>query len=120
LRATQEVVAFQRLVDFNQDLQRMRASNAGSEEWTAFSQRVRARLTQYLERQRDADTTSSVDQLLMGASTSFLMILDEDPLSTKYDAELFNALSSAGRILENETGMVIEDPPAPQAVPEDE
>ncbi len=114
LRATPEVEAYQRLVDFDNDLHRMRGSNATSNEWDIFSQRVRSRINLYLERQRDSDTKGSVDGLMTQASNLFLVILEEDPLSTEHDEALFNLLWEIQRTLEEETGLVIENPPLPQ------
>lgn len=115
LQVTPEIEAYQRLVDFNNDLLQMRSSNASDQEWVAFSQRVRSRITLSLDRAQNADTLSESDRRLINASQIFLEILDEDPQSTERDVELYNALWEVKRILESESGLAVKGPPIPQA-----
>jgi anti-anti-sigma regulatory factor len=107
------VERYQRLVEFNEDLQRLRAENASSEEWSAFSQRVRESVTRSETRQFDAEDESAIPRLLQDAEQKLLLILGTDPLSTEHDAELFNLLTAARTLLQDESESELAAPPAP-------
>src|SRR5690606_33819449 len=68
LRATLEIEASQRLVDFNNVLLQLRSSHGSDLEWVASFQRVRSRITLSLDRAQNAVTLCESDRRWINAA----------------------------------------------------
>ncbi len=113
-QTTPEIDDYQRLLSFQKDLERMRASDAGSEDWTAFTRSVRGSLLRIAENDEVTSADTGASRMLDEAALKMLTILETDPMSTEYDRELFDSLSSACVLLEDSTGLDLESPEFPR------
>lgn len=113
LRETPEIKTYQRLLTFYEDLRSMRQSDTDNAEWSAFTNSVRGSLMRITEREETGTEHSEVSRLLDDGARTFLTILETDPSSTDHDVELYNALSSAGILLHDSTGVELESPEYP-------
>jgi anti-anti-sigma factor len=113
LQESPEIETYQRLLALQNDLHRMRESEADSEDWAAFTSTVRGSVTRVIERERSDSADSQVSQMLNEAAQTLLTIVETDPAATIHDQELFESLSTACLLLEDHTGVELESPRIP-------